>query len=360
MKLVDRKKISSNLVWWLLAITVNLMLALVMVKYYFTLEQANLITSAALSGQNMTGWPMAVAPEISHIKRPAAIDYNEAASLQPTLAASMVLFFRQQDQATTTFALGGLYDLNKPLASGWVVTNDGWVVSSVNLEDWSNLAVINNNHKIYRVNQKTADPLTGLFFYRLAGANNLASIRLGENGWSRPGQLFYNFDSRGGLKAVWLERINNGRDGLSMSSDILWRRWQFSSLWPDSAVFNGQGELFGLADQQGKLAPANYIKSGLINLLAKGNFQRISLGLEYTDLNQLSSERGGLLVNKVAVNSPAAKAGIKVGDVLLSIDEINLNQEVSLNEILQGYRLGERAALIVQRASQNHKLDCQF
>jgi hypothetical protein len=58
------KKISTSLVWWILAIVVNLALALVMVKYFFTIEQANLLTSATLSGQNMLAgqWPSTKAP----------------------------------------------------------------------------------------------------------------------------------------------------------------------------------------------------------------------------------------------------------------------------------------------------------
>ena len=361
MKLsIARKKISTSLVWWILTIIVNLVLALVLVKYFFTIEQANLLTSVALSGQNVTGWPMVI-HQTTGSKRPAAIDYNEAAALQPTLELSLVKIFQSKDKVTVTAAqLGDLYNLDKPLASGWVVTSDGWLISSANLNDWSNLVVVANNHKIYKINQKTVDPLTGLFFYRLAGASNLAPVKLGEVGWSRSGQLMYDLDSRGGLKAAWLERVAGNQENVAMNSDSLWRRWQFSSIWPDSAIFNGQGDLFGLFDHQSNLIPANYIKSGLNSLLVSGNFKRVTLGLEYIDLNGLSTEKVGLLVSQVTVGSPAAKTGLKPGDILLSIDEINLNGEISLNEILQGYRSGDRASLIIQRAGQNRQLNCQF
>jgi len=59
-------------------------------------------------------------------------------------------------------------------------------------------------------------------------------------------------------------------------------------------------------------------------------------------------------------DSPADKAGVKAGDILLSIDEINLDTEVSINEILQHYRPRSRASLVVQRAGQNYQLTCQF
>ena len=352
------KKISTSLVWWILAIVVNLALALVMVKYFFTIEQANLLTSATLSGQNTVGWPMAIHQSS---KRPAAIEYNEAANLQPSLSLSLVKVFRQADRATSTpIKLDNLYNLNQPLAGGWVATSDGWVVSSADLDNWSDLVVVAGNRKVYKIDQKTTDPLTGLFFYRLAGAANLSPVKLGEVGWSRPGQLMYNLDNSGGLKAIWLEKVVADQDSNIISSDIMWYRWKFSSAWSNSAIFNGQGDLFGLVDNQGKIIPANYIKSGLNGLLAAGNFKRIALGIEYFDLNRFSTERSGLLVNRVTVGSSADKAGLKTGDIILSIDEINLDGQIAINEIMQGYKAGDRASLIVQRAGQNRQLSCQF
>lgn len=354
------KKISTSLVWWFLAIIVNVGLALVIVKYFFTIEQANLLTATSLSGQNAVGWPMATHQNVVS-KRPVAIDYNEAANLQPSLSASLIKIFHRQDSIiSTATALTNLYNLDRPLASGWAVTSDGWIISSADLEEWSDLVAVSNNHKLYKINQKTVDPLTGLFFYRLANAADLVPVKLGEVGWSRPGQLMYDLDGLSRLKVIWLEMVTDSYESTAISSDILWRRWQFSAVWPDSAIFNGQGDLFGLIDHQNKIIPANYIKSGLNSLLAQGNFKRINLGLEYIDLNRLSTERSGLLVSRIIASSSAEKAGLKVGDILLSIDEINLNGEVSLNEILQGYQFGDRASLIIQRSGQNRQLSCQF
>jgi hypothetical protein len=361
MKLIiAHQKISSGLLWWILAIVINLVLALVLVKYFFTIGQANLLTSTALSGQNATGWSTVVQQSIE-AKRPAAINYNEAASLQPSLGVSLIKIFRSQDNLNLTVTqMDNLYDLDKPLAGGWIITSDGWLISSADLENWSELVAVSSDHRIYKINQKTVDPLTKLFFYRLAGASNLAPVKLGEVGWSRPGQLLYDLDNHGSLQAVWLERITAGRDTIIMDDNVLWYRWQFSDVWPDSAVFNGQGDLFGLVDDQKRLVPANYIKSGLNSLLASGNFKRISFGLSYVDLNGLSTEHVGLLINQVIASSSAATAGIKPGDILLSIDEINLNGEIALNEILQGYYFGDRASLIIQRSNQNRQINCQF
>ncbi|HNW55815.1 MAG TPA: S1C family serine protease [bacterium] len=354
---INRKKFSSSLIWWLLTIIINLGLAIVLVKYYFTLEQANFITANILSGQNVTGWPVAVQTSESKIKKPA-IDYNEAANLQPILDDSVVKFFNKADIATTSLG-AKLYDLSKPLSSGWVATNDGWVISTENLEEISEVVAVSSNDRSYKIKTKVTDPLTGVFFYRLEGAANLSSVKFGESGWSRPGQLFYGLDGRDGLKAIWLERSTND-DKMVISSEEILDRWQFSNSWANSAVFSGKGELFGLIDNQNKFISVNYIKSGLTGLLGKNSFNRISLGLEYIDLNRLSTDKKGLLVQTVKSGSVAGKAGIKKGDLILSIDEINLNGEVSLNEILQSHQIGGRAVLVIQRENQNRQINCQF
>jgi hypothetical protein len=340
---------------------VNLSLALVLFKYFFTLGQADLLTSAALSGQNVSGLPMTTHSQ-ADLKRLASIDYNEASSLWPELGASAIKIFKTADIVNSKLIeqFDGLYDLNRPLAIAWSITSDGWLVSSYDLVNWSELVAVADNHKTYKISQKAVDPMTDLIFYRLEGASNLVSIKLGENGWSRPGQLFYNLDGRGSFQAVWLQKINNDEEQLVINSDSLRQRWEFSKTLPNSVIFKGRGELFGLVNSQNKFVPVNYIKSGLTSLLAKGNFKRIIFGLEYIDLNRLSADRYGLLVKNIIKDSSADKAGIKVGDILLSIDEINLNGEASINEILQNYRMNSRASLIVQRSGQNRQLDCHF
>ncbi|HQB50608.1 MAG TPA: S1C family serine protease [bacterium] len=355
---ISHKKVSSSLVWWILTIIINLGLAIVLIKYYFTLEQANFITANVLSGQSVTGWPMAIHDKENKIKK-IAIDYNEAASLAPTLESSVIKFFEKTAVVTTSLK-GDLYNLDRPLASAWVVTNDGWLVSASELKDLNEVVAISSNDRSYKIKTKVVDPLTGLFFYRLDQASNLASVKLGESGWSRPGQLFYGLDGRGGLKAIWLERINQGNENMTIDASELLARWQFSNSWPNAAIFNGQGDLFGLTNGQNKFIPVNYIKSGLTGLLTKNSFKRINLGLEYIDLNRLSADKSGLLISEVEADGVAEKAGIKKGDIILSVDEINLNGEITLNEILQSYQIGGRSVMVIQRDNQNRQVNCQF
>ena len=55
----------------------------------------------------------------------------------------------------------------------------------------------------------------------------------------------------------------------------------------------------------------------------------------------------GALVTEVMANSPASSAGVKVGDVILSFNEVRLNQGMSLLGLMRACPNGSRIALEV-------------
>jgi S1-C subfamily serine protease len=60
----------------------------------------------------------------------------------------------------------------------------------------------------------------------------------------------------------------------------------------------------------------------------------------------------GLLVSEVLPDSPAQKAGLLRGDILLSVDGKEINALRDLREILSTYRAGQRVTLGIQRGGQ--------
>ena len=61
---------------------------------------------------------------------------------------------------------------------------------------------------------------------------------------------------------------------------------------------------------------------------------------------------GGAIIMDVQEDSPAAKAGLAAGDVILSVDGKDLGEEVSLQEILEGYSSGDTVSLEVLKSFQ--------
>ena len=71
--------------------------------------------------------------------------------------------------------------------------------------------------------------------------------------------------------------------------------------------------------------------------------------------NQTPSQnvQNGAVVASVEQDSPAAKAGLQVGDVIMSVDGTNVDQNHSLSDLIQAHKPGDKITLAVTRGSQN-------
>lgn len=61
----------------------------------------------------------------------------------------------------------------------------------------------------------------------------------------------------------------------------------------------------------------------------------------------------GVIVTVIAKNSPAAKAGILVGDIIEKVDDIRINDDQTLIAVLQEYRTNERVKFDIIREGKN-------
>ena len=65
-------------------------------------------------------------------------------------------------------------------------------------------------------------------------------------------------------------------------------------------------------------------------------------------------DQKGLAVQK---NGPADKAGLKEGDVIISIDNINLDKNNDLAEMIQNYAAGDKIRLLIKRAGSEKEVE---
>ncbi len=127
--------------------------------------------------------------------------------------------------------------------------------------------------------------------------------------------------------------INHGNSGgplLDLHGDVIGITSQIQS---DSGANDGVG--FAI--------PSNTVKAIAAQLISKGSVQHPLLGVTPT------SATGGVGVGTVETGSGAAHAGLKAGDVIVSVNGDSVTQPEQLRAIIAGHKPGDTLTLTIRR-----------
>jgi S1-C subfamily serine protease len=79
------------------------------------------------------------------------------------------------------------------------------------------------------------------------------------------------------------------------------------------------------------------------------------------DLRDGMGYRGdGVLISGITSGSPADKAGVEKGDVLISVNGRSVGSTGELSEMIGGMRVGQSASLVVMREGARHTLNARL
>lgn len=133
------------------------------------------------------------------------------------------------------------------------------------------------------------------------------------------------------------------------------------------ALVNGSGEVIGInsvkiANEEvegiGFAIPINAIKPLIEEILSKGFISRPYLGIYGADISKETATvyevPVGVLVRSVVEGSGAEKAGLKQGDIIISINDTRINSMTDISSVLAKLKVGDTVkAKVVRNQSQN-------
>jgi serine protease Do len=126
----------------------------------------------------------------------------------------------------------------------------------------------------------------------------------------------------------------------------------------NTAIYSPSGGSVGI----GFAIPANLAKSVVSQLREHGSVERAWLGVQIQEISPeiagslgLTSTRGALVAD-VTPNSPAAKAGIKQGDVVLRYNNRDVDQQRDLPRLVAETPVGSTAPITVWRNGRTEQL----
>lgn len=232
------------------------------------------------------------------------------------------------------------------LGSGVIMSKDGYILTNKHvIQNADQIVVALQNGNIYEASLIGSDNLTDLAVLKIH-ADNLSTIPQNPNRQVHVGDIAlaignpYNLGqsvSQGIISAVGRSAVGDslGRQNF-IQTDASINRGNSGG-----ALINSAGELVGISTLSiGKTSneiaeglnfaiPMDIANDVLHKIIRDGRVIRGYFGVQ-SDIS--SSAEQGILITGVSANSPAAKAGIQVGDVILKLN----NQEgISAREMMQ-------------------------
>lgn len=277
--------------------------------------------------------------------------------------------------------------------SGFIYTNDGLIITNKHVvADSDTFKVILSDGRIFDATVKARDPLDDLAVLKI-DAQNLPTVELGNSDDLQIGQSVIAVGNALGefQNSVTLGVISAKHRSLTAGDQGNSATEQLSNLLQTDAAINpgnSGGPLVNLAGQVigintaiassgsgsgsiglGFALPVNGIKTAIDSARKTGKIVRPRLGLYYEpidksvqQINKLSVDYGAWVkqsapagnastpTSAVITGSPAEKAGILDGDILLEVNGERITTDSPLIALLQKYQVGDSITIKLQRA----------
>ncbi|WP_319240547.1 DegQ family serine endoprotease [uncultured Propionivibrio sp.] len=260
--------------------------------------------------------------------------------------------------------------------SGFIIREDGLVLTNAHVIDGADEVIVKlTDKREFKAKVLGADKATDVAVLRIDG-KNLPTVKIGSSAATRVGEWVLAIGSPFGFE-------NSATAGIiSAKSRSLPDDSYVPFIQTDVAVnpgnsggplFNMAGEVVGINSQiysrtggyQGLsfAIPIDVAMSVQDQIVKHGKVQRGRLGITIQEVNQSLADSFGLskptgaLVSSVEGGSPAAKAGLEPGDVILSLNGKEVSSSSELPPLVAAIRPGDGVKLQVWRKGASREIE---
>ena len=259
--------------------------------------------------------------------------------------------------------------------SGVIISADGYIITNNHVVEEAKedgITVILSDKKEYKAKLIGKDPLTDLAVIKVE-ANNLPVAHIGNSDEVAIGEMVIAVGNPLGLNSTVTSGIVSaiGRGALGLNRD---RYAVENFIQTDAAInpgnsggglFNLRGSLIGINSAiatrtggymgYGFAIPANLMKAVALDIIEDGKVDRGYIGISLRPVDEISAKSLklekviGALVDDILKDSPAEKAGIEPGDVILELDGKPVNSSNDLQSLVAQRRAGDKVNLKIWR-----------
>lgn len=263
--------------------------------------------------------------------------------------------------------------------SGFIVSSDGLILTNAHVvQDASEVTVKLTDRREFQAKVLGADPRTDVAVLRI-DAKNLPVVPLGSSRSMRPGEWVLAIGSPYGFENSVTAGVVSAK-GRSLPDDSLVPFIQTDvAINPGNSggpLFNARGEVVGINSQiysrsggyQGLsfAIPIEVASKVRDQIVATGKASHARLGVTVQEVNQALADSfkldkpEGALVSGVEPGGPAAQAGLKTGDVILSVNGQPIVSSADLPAYIGQASPGEKVTLELARLGKRETLSAQL
>jgi len=259
------------------------------------------------------------------------------------------------------------------LGSGFVISADGYIVTNNHVvEGVDEIKVRFSDGKIRDAKVVGTDPKTDLALIRVEGATDLPALKLGDSDWILPGDFVIAIGNPFGLDHTVTFGIVSakGRElGQGPYDDYLQIDAAINPGNSGGPLLDLNGAVVGIntainpqANTIGFAVPINLAKDILPQLKDKGSVTRGWLGVSIQEITPELAKafkldvKEGALVAQVTPGSPADKAGLQRGDVILGVDGKSIPRPRDLSRLIASTPVGSTVKLDILRDGKKQTL----
>lgn len=267
--------------------------------------------------------------------------------------------------------------------SGVIISSDGYVVTNNHvIEGASTVKVKLADGRVFEGKVIGSDPSTDVALLKIE-AKELPTLSFGSSDDLRLGEWVLAIGYPMGLQSTVTAGIVSAK---ARSLGAIDNRYGIESfIQTDAAVnpgnsggalVNARGELIGIntiiKTSTGSYVgysfavPETIVRKVVVDLKESGVVQRAVLGVSFVAIDQRFVDEmgeetgikkiGGVYVASVVEDGSAAKAGIRKGDVIRSIDGVEINDSATLLEQIGKRRPGDKIKVEIERNGKSHSL----
>ncbi len=260
----------------------------------------------------------------------------------------------------------------RSLGSGFIISKDGYIITNNHVvEDADEVKVTLSDEKSYDARIIGTDARTDLAVLKIEVGHDLPVVPLGDSSKLEVGDWVIAIGNPFGLERTVTAGIVSARGrviGSGPYDDFIQTDASINPGNSGGPLFNLNGEVVGInaaivAGGQGIgfAIPVNMAKE-LLPQLKTGKVSRGWLGVqiqkvtpELAESFDLDSEKGALVAD-VVEDSPAARAGIKTGDIILSFNGKRVDSMRKLPRLVAATPPGTKVKMKVLRRGKVKKL----